>query len=214
MSLSLGPLGLWFPSTCRRVCRFRSGMGLPVSCAVFLVFYLFPSMHLSSIACLANLLAKAESSIAVEIHHQHCAIATITVVTIVAYSRHQLRRHNHREDWPRPIPLRESMVEPGTSHIPALALGAGLRAGHTHARSNPPLQCHRPVKKRIPSSNCSVKSARERRQMPQPLQLRALQMGQRYRLVKILSNQPRKVGNIEHIRMVQLRTLYRDHLMN
>ena len=80
------------------------------------------------------------------------------------------------------MPAKGQMVE-GSGHIPSLALGVYLRAGHVHARQvgerrETPPQCHRPVKRRA-SSNRSVRSASgmDRTQMPVIPQLRGLQMG-------------------------------------
>ena len=109
------------------------------------------------------------------------------------------------------------MVEQGVGHIPLLALGVDLRAGHVHAKHDPPPQCHRPVKRRNPSSNGTVRSAsaRERSQMPQFPQLRALQISRkRPQSVKGRFLLPRGVGISDHIRMVHLGTVLRDLLSN
>ena len=73
------------------------------------------------------------------------------------------------------------MVEQQRGHIPSLALGIHLLAGHVHARQKAPTRrkapprCHCLAIRRNPSSNNSVRSARERQQIPPLPQLRALQ---------------------------------------
>ena len=66
--------------------------------------------------------------------------------------------------------------------MPSLALGIDLLARHVRARQavparrKPPPECHRPAKRRTPSSNSSNRSARERQQAPRLPQLRVLQI--------------------------------------